>query len=243
EDRVEHGLIDERLAGRGGGRLGGDPEEDEGEGRGGEADVGDAPGAALAVVLVEQVGQEEGEGEGEHADGVADVDRRAAEGEGAEAEELAADDVGDQQGGDEEPGEPDVDNLLPGEGVRRGGGVGASVAGGVHSRGPPAGVECTATGEGGGLQCAPMPTAALMDAPAPERAERRRTPALRQSLRYGVYDGALYSLMVGAGESYLALFVLAAGLGEVASGLVSTVPFLLGAVLRLASPWRAEERR
>lgn len=82
-----------------------------------------------------------------------------------------------------------------------------------------------------------MPTAALMDAPAPERAERRRTPALRQSLRYGVYDGALYSLMVGAGESYLALFVLAAGLGEVASGLVSTVPFLLGAVLQLASPW------
>ncbi len=61
--------------------------------------------------------------------------------------------------------------------------------------------------------------------------------ALRRSLRYGVIDGALYSIMVGIGEPYIPLFVLAAGLGQVASGLVATVPVLLGAVLQLATPW------
>lgn len=43
--------------------------------------------------------------------------------------------------------------------------------------------------------------------------------------------------MVGIGESYLALFVLAAGLGEVAAGLVVTVPLLLGSVVQLIAPW------
>ncbi len=42
--------------------------------------------------------------------------------------------------------------------------------------------------------------------------------------------------MVGAGESYLALFALAAGLGEVASGLIATVPLLAGAVLQTLGP-------
>ncbi len=41
--------------------------------------------------------------------------------------------------------------------------------------------------------------------------------------------------MVGIGESYLALFVLSAGYTKVAAGLVTTVPFLLGAVLGLFS--------
>jgi len=42
--------------------------------------------------------------------------------------------------------------------------------------------------------------------------------------------------MVGIGESYLAAFVLAAGLGEISAGLVATVPLLAGAVLQLVSP-------
>lgn len=42
--------------------------------------------------------------------------------------------------------------------------------------------------------------------------------------------------MVGIGETYLAAFALAAGMGEVAAGLVSTVPLLAGAVLQLCSP-------
>ncbi|HEV3007311.1 MAG TPA: MFS transporter, partial [Pirellulales bacterium] len=49
-------------------------------------------------------------------------------------------------------------------------------------------------------------------------------------------DGAAFSVMVGMGESYLPAFALAAGLGEVAAGLVATVPLVAGAVLQLVSP-------
>jgi len=75
---------------------------------------------------------------------------------------------------------------------------------------------------------------------SPTRGPARRNPraaVLERDLRASTTDGALYCVMVGVGESYLALFVLAAGLGEVASGLVLTVPLLLGSVIQLASPW------
>jgi MFS family permease len=49
-------------------------------------------------------------------------------------------------------------------------------------------------------------------------------------------DGAAFSVMVGMGESYLPAFALAAGLGEVAAGLVATIPLVAGAVLQLVSP-------
>ena len=42
--------------------------------------------------------------------------------------------------------------------------------------------------------------------------------------------------MVGLGETYLPAFVLALGLGQVASGLVTTIPLLFGAILQLVSP-------
>jgi MFS family permease len=42
--------------------------------------------------------------------------------------------------------------------------------------------------------------------------------------------------MVGIGEAYLPAFVLALSLGEVASGLITTVPLVAGAVLQLVSP-------
>jgi MFS family permease len=58
----------------------------------------------------------------------------------------------------------------------------------------------------------------------------------RRDRRAIVGDGVSFSLMVGMGESYLAAFVLAGGLGEVAAGLVATVPMLAGAVLQLVSP-------
>ena len=45
------------------------------------------------------------------------------------------------------------------------------------------------------------------------------------------------SLMVGIGETYLPVFVLALSGSQVACGLVSTVPLVIGAVLQLASPW------
>ncbi|MCA9752888.1 MAG: MFS transporter, partial [Gemmatimonadetes bacterium] len=58
----------------------------------------------------------------------------------------------------------------------------------------------------------------------------------RDDLRLVSGEGVAFSLMVGAGESYLAAFVLALGLGEVASGLISTVPLLAGGVIQLATP-------
>jgi MFS family permease len=49
-------------------------------------------------------------------------------------------------------------------------------------------------------------------------------------------DGAAFSVMVGAGETYLPAFALTVGMGEIAAGLVATLPLLAGALLQLASP-------
>lgn len=49
-------------------------------------------------------------------------------------------------------------------------------------------------------------------------------------------DAASYSVMVGLGEAYLPAFALAAGLGDIRSGMVATIPMLFGAVLQLAGP-------
>ena len=62
------------------------------------------------------------------------------------------------------------------------------------------------------------------------------TDRLQRDLRAIVGDGVSFSVMVGLGESYLAAFVLAAGLGAVAAGLVTTVPLLAGSVLQLSTP-------
>jgi MFS family permease len=43
--------------------------------------------------------------------------------------------------------------------------------------------------------------------------------------------------MVGVGETYLAAFAVAAGLGELAAGLITTVPVLGGSLIQTASPW------
>jgi hypothetical protein len=56
-------------------------------------------------------------------------------------------------------------------------------------------------------------------------------------LRASIGDAAAYSVMVGLGETYLPAFALAAGLGEIAAGLVTTVPMLMGATLQLLAPW------
>lgn len=74
-----------------------------------------------------------------------------------------------------------------------------------------------------------------------------RKSELRADMCRSVTDGTLYSVMVGVGETYLALFVLAAGLGQVAAGLVATVPLLTGAVVQLIGPrgvqWVGTPRR
>ena len=60
--------------------------------------------------------------------------------------------------------------------------------------------------------------------------------SVRNDLRYSVADATSYSVMVGLGEAYLPAFALAAGLGDIRSGMVATVPMLCGAVLQLAAP-------
>ncbi len=60
---------------------------------------------------------------------------------------------------------------------------------------------------------------------------------VRADLRASTGDGALFSLMVGLGETYLPAFVLALGLGEIAAGLITTLPIMLGAILQLVTPW------
>jgi MFS family permease len=49
-------------------------------------------------------------------------------------------------------------------------------------------------------------------------------------------DGFAFSIMVGAGESYFAPFALALGFGDVAAGLVATLPMLCGSLLQLVTP-------
>jgi MFS family permease len=50
-------------------------------------------------------------------------------------------------------------------------------------------------------------------------------------------DGALFSVMVGAGETYLPAFALALGAGEIAAGLLAGLPLLGAAVLQLVTPY------
>ncbi len=102
------------------------------------------------------------------------------------------------------------------------------------------------------------PSAPLSAPPAPQFAdsESRPTPAdsskvqrsvTRLNLRASVADGATFGVMVGVGESYLAAFALAIGLGEISAGLVSSVPLLAGGILQLISlravHWFGSEKR
>jgi hypothetical protein len=58
----------------------------------------------------------------------------------------------------------------------------------------------------------------------------------RRDLSASTADGVSFSVMVGFGETYIPAFVLAAGLGEVAAGLIATLPPLAGAVFQLVTP-------
>lgn len=64
-----------------------------------------------------------------------------------------------------------------------------------------------------------------------------------RDLRSILADGILFSIMVGVGESYLPAFVLAAGHGAVASGLIASVPPLAGAFLQLVTPFAVRRLR
>lgn len=74
-----------------------------------------------------------------------------------------------------------------------------------------------------------------------------RRNRLENDLRRMSADAIAFSVMVGAGETYLAAFVLAMGKGELAAGLVASIPMLAGAVIQLISPaavrWLRSHRR
>src|SRR5208283_1658370 len=61
--------------------------------------------------------------------------------------------------------------------------------------------------------------------------------SLRKDLRTSTAEGMAASVMVGVGETYLPVFVLALSGSQLACGLVSTVPLVIGALLQLGSPW------
>lgn len=63
-----------------------------------------------------------------------------------------------------------------------------------------------------------------------------RHARLRSDLRASTLDGAAFGGMVGFGETYLPAFALAVGLGEMVSGMVSSVPLVAGGLMQLASP-------
>jgi hypothetical protein len=59
---------------------------------------------------------------------------------------------------------------------------------------------------------------------------------LRTDLRISTAEGTATNVMVGIGETYLPAFVLALTGSQLACGLVSTLPLVVGAVLQLAAP-------
>jgi len=62
-------------------------------------------------------------------------------------------------------------------------------------------------------------------------------PVCRKSLRYALWDTFFFSLMVGAGETYLPAYALSVGMSEWLTGLFATVPLMSGALIQLISPW------
>ncbi len=57
-----------------------------------------------------------------------------------------------------------------------------------------------------------------------------------KSIRLSLIDALLYSLMVGAGESYLPAYALSLGLGDVAAGILTSLPLVSGAFIQLFTP-------
>ncbi|WP_182870744.1 MFS transporter [Rhodopirellula sp. JC639] len=59
---------------------------------------------------------------------------------------------------------------------------------------------------------------------------------LRGDLSASMIDGAAFGGMVGFGETYIAAFALAVGLGEMSAGMVSSLPLIAGGLMQLTSP-------
>ncbi|HSD99559.1 MAG TPA: MFS transporter [Burkholderiales bacterium] len=66
-----------------------------------------------------------------------------------------------------------------------------------------------------------------------------RDPDINRSLNYSVRDGVAWSLMFGAGESYLQAFAVFLKATTAQITALSAVPLLLGSIAQLASAWVA----
>jgi len=66
-----------------------------------------------------------------------------------------------------------------------------------------------------------------------------RDPEVERSLRYSVRDGVAWSLMFGAGESYLQAFAVFLKATTAQMTLFSALPSLLGSSAQLVSAWVA----
>ena len=76
---------------------------------------------------------------------------------------------------------------------------------------------------------------ASRDAARSARDAKRRSCAA--TWRYVHTDAIAASVMVGTGETYIAAFALALGLGDIVAGVAASGPLLAGAVLQLVSPY------
>jgi MFS family permease len=72
----------------------------------------------------------------------------------------------------------------------------------------------------------------------------RNTANLPQaSLRLSLYDAFFFSIMVGAGESYLPAYALSTGMSETLSGFFSSVPMIIGALIQMLTPWAVQRMK
>ncbi len=77
-----------------------------------------------------------------------------------------------------------------------------------------------------------------MPTPSPTPAQTSRTTTLRKDLRAIRLDGFTWALMAGVAEQVaFTTFALAIGTSEVLTGLLATVPMVIGALVQLVSPW------
>lgn len=59
----------------------------------------------------------------------------------------------------------------------------------------------------------------------------------KASIRFSLLDAFFFSLMVGAGETYLPAYALSVGMSEWLTGFFSTVPIITGALIQMVTPW------
>jgi MFS family permease len=67
---------------------------------------------------------------------------------------------------------------------------------------------------------------------------RRTTDSdARWTLRASILDGSAWSVMCATGQDNIVVFAVALGLGDAFSGLLGSLPQVIGAVLQLTTPW------